>query len=85
MTVGGIQQKNGGCIAEAHALRKGNGDGGDVYFVKLMGNVPVYHAYYVPDKTRKDDFALNQADNGYPQYPRLHVKEVLAHGTIRRM
>jgi len=40
----------------------------------------VGHAYYVPDKTKLEDIALNHADNGYSQYPQLKVHEVLEYG-----
>ncbi|MCX6814468.1 MAG: hypothetical protein NTY20_02365 [Candidatus Aenigmarchaeota archaeon] len=68
------------CIPEATRLAIENGKG-SVYYVMRIGNIPIDHAYYVPDETKLDSSGLNQSDNGYPQYPRLKVWTILKFGT----
>ena len=63
------------CIVEAYRLQLSNEGRGKVYYV--VNDEVVGHAYYVPDSTRLDDPALNQADNGFTQFPCLTVREVL--------
>ena len=69
--------KNGGCILEACRLKMENRSLGSVYYVVATEKMSVGHAYYVPNETRLEDIALNNSDNGYPDYPQLKVHEVL--------
>jgi hypothetical protein len=68
----------GDCVLEACRLQLANKkDQGKVCYVARMDGRPVGHAYYVPDPEDLDAIALNQTDNGFPQFPRLTVREVL--------
>ena len=73
--------KIGGCVQEAIRLKFENNDKGSIRYVMNVDGVTVNHAYYIPEGADPDDLALNQADNGYSQYPALTVGEVLEHGT----
>jgi len=54
---------------------------GKIYYVAEPSHLGrVYHAYFVPDDLSGDAYALNQADNGYYDYPKLTVNEVKQHG-----
>lgn len=73
----GKDSKN--CILEAYRLMLENGRIGRVYYVPRIGSQTVGHAYYAPDPEDLDAIALNHADNGFEQFPRLTVSEVIKH------
>jgi len=75
--------KKGGCIPEAFKIMRDNGNIGQVYwvdnvFLKGTGG----HAYYIPNETDLEARALNTEDNGFTDYCKLTVAEVLAQGRI---
>ncbi len=55
---------------------------GKVYFVTSLDGHEINHAYLVPEGSCDDAIALNQADNGYPQYPALSAGTVRRNGTL---
>ena len=67
------------CLEKALALYDLHG-GGEIYWIdsleKIGSGESLLHAYFVPPNSKPNDIALNQSDNGFPQYPRLTVKEV---------
>lgn len=81
MVVMGTEFKEGGCVLEAFKLKEKNGGKGDIYFVSTIEGFPIGQTFYVPDKTKLDDFALNGIDNGYSTLP-LKVRDVLKYGTL---
>lgn len=68
------------CLQEADRLKRENDGKGAVYYVCVLDNQDVYHAYYLPNLNATSSFALNHAENGYEGYPRLKVEEVIALG-----
>ena len=67
----------GNCVLEACRLQMANGRRGKVCYVPRKDGKPVGHAYYIPNPSDLDAIALNHADNGFPQYPKLTAREVL--------
>lgn len=45
----------------------------------------VHHTYFVPPAAHDSDTALNQADNGFSQYPPLTVGEVKIVGELQNV
>lgn len=76
-----MESRKPGCIPEAFRLQALAAYRGRVFFVYRYQGQPVSHAYFVRNDIALDDRALNHADNGYPEYPALTVKEVLENGT----
>ena len=74
--------KKDGCCAEARRLWVENDFQGETYWVCEVEGVLVGHAYYVPDVSRLDDLALNQADNGFEGFPALTVRQVIEDGRV---
>ena len=74
---------NKNCILEAYRLQLANKGQGKVYYVVRLNAGIVGHAYYIPDPKRLEAIALNQADNGFSQFPRLTVGEVLKNNNPR--
>lgn len=78
----------GGCLGEAYGLYKTYG-GGEIYWVgkltKINLEFGVYHAYFIPPHAQDDSFALNQADNGFGEYPPLTVKELRTIGELQNI
>lgn len=78
----------GGCLFKALELHDRHGEG-KLFWVgelsKLNLNFGLHHTYYIPNGANDEDIALNQADNGYHQYPRLTVREARAIGTLQNV
>jgi hypothetical protein len=72
--------RKGGCQMAALLLKWTNDNMGDAYWVQEFEGEPLHHAYYVPDPSRLEDRALNQADNGYQGFPPLTVRQVIDNG-----
>jgi len=68
------------CIEEARRLMRENNEKGEVFYIGCIEGFPIIHAYYVPDTTKTEAFALNQADNGFEGYPHLTVEQVIKYG-----
>jgi hypothetical protein len=69
-----------GCIRDALQLKERNLGRGAVYYVSYTYEKEVMHAYYLLDSEALSELALNQADNGYGDYPQLTTAEVLLFG-----
>ena len=69
----------GGCLGEAFKLYEQFG-GGTIFWIgnlsKISLDFGIHHAYFVPPNADDNQLALNQADNGFGEYPPLTVKEV---------
>ncbi len=82
------EDAGGQCLEKALDLYD-NRRGGALYWV---GDLPelgldfgLHHAYFVPNESKPDESALNQEDNGFPEYPRLTVGEVKKIGVPQRI
>jgi len=77
-----IYQNPNGCLQEAARLMEMHGGKGQIYYIAYPPEIgyKVMHAYYVPEKSIDTDLALNQEDNGFGQYPKLTVKQVMDYG-----
>jgi len=69
-----------GCLSEAERLKELNGGRGSVYYIGYFDTFRLCHAYYLPDLSKPDDIAQNQADNDFEGYPMLSVGEVVYFG-----
>ena len=83
----GFEENIGGqCLEGALSLHEKH-KGGFLYWVgnlnKIGLNFGVHHTYFVPPEARDSDIALNQADNGFSQYPPLTVGEVKIVGELQ--
>lgn len=74
--------KKRNCIPEAEELMRKNNYNGTIFWVYKIGEVNVNHAYYIPDLSKVDELALNQADNGFEGFPQLTVQQVLKYGGL---
>jgi hypothetical protein len=74
-----MENRGGGCLENALKLRDQH-KGGKMYWVGNLDesgtDLSIQHAYFVPPNANESDLALNQADNGYPQYLELTVGEL---------
>jgi len=82
-----IRQDIGGeCLSKALSLYDSRGGGG-LWWIGDLSQIGLdfglHHTYFVPEKSNEDDQALNQADNGFAQYPPLTVKEVTSLGKLQ--
>ena len=73
------EEFGGGCMLKGYQLLHENG-GGYLWWIgnlsKLGLDYGIFHMYYIPHDAVDNQLALNQADNGYSQYPQLTVAEV---------
>jgi hypothetical protein len=65
----------GNCVLDANRLMMKDKNKGKVYYVPKIEGKKVGHAFYISPNSKPQDKALNQADNGYPQYD-YTVKQV---------
>jgi hypothetical protein len=76
--------KKGGCLYAALELYDKQGGGG-IFWIGKAGKEDVHHAYFVPPDAEDDQLALNQKDNGYPEYPPFSVGEVKEKGEKQKV
>lgn len=71
------------CLEKAFKMMEEEHEGkGNVYFITDIGQLPLYHAYYVKDETILDDEAISPEDFGITYKPALKVRQVLEHGRL---
>jgi hypothetical protein len=83
-----VEDSGGGCLEEALKLYE-KYRGGLLYWIgdckKIGLDFSIQHTYFVPPGAKDSDIALNQADNGFSQYPKLTVAEVKILGKLQNI